>query len=357
MKPDIIFTVDYFRPETLEINGLYHVCWIQDPLPHLLDAEKIAKLTSYDLSMSLMLNWNNLEDLYKGENFMLGLVPANEDIYKLYEISPEEYKKYECAVCLVCHDSDYMGNLDRCFSNSDEKLAEASKKIALRYYSHVLKDKPLFSEEAFYHFCFPLAKQILKNLDELQVQKFSKYWAEQMLWLRAPMYRNALVTWLLEAGVTNIKLWGDGWLNTEFKQYAMGPAENGEKLAKILQCSKINLGNNSFFTSPGRVFETMLSGGFYLSNYIPEADDPYPISKVFIEDEELVFFRNKDDLIKKVKFYLENGEKRQRMTEIGRQACLEKMTYKALMRNMTEKLSEMAAKNLAAAGAKRKEPR
>ncbi|MDR1616233.1 MAG: glycosyltransferase [Syntrophomonadaceae bacterium] len=355
VKPDIIFTTDYFRPEVLEFNGLYHVCWIQDPLPSMADKEKIAKLTTYDLSMSLMLNWNNLVNLYacEGKNFMAGLVPGNDDIYKPYTISPEEHEKYDCDVCLVCHDSDYMEILDKVFANPDENLNRTLKKIALNYHNDALKEKLIFNEEDFYHFCLPLAEQLLKSQDKEQIKQFSRYWSEQMFWVKAAIYRNILVEWLLEAGITNIKLWGNDWPNTGFRKYAMGSAENGEALAKITQCSKINLGNNAFFTSPGRVFETMLSGGFYLSNYIPEADDAYPISKILKEDEELVFFRNKTELIKKVKFYLENEEERQRMAEIGRKVCLEKMTYKALMRNMTEKLAEMAEKNLSPSGRKR----
>ncbi len=149
-----------------------------------------------------------------------------------------------------------------------------------------------------------------------------------------------LVDWILDAGFTNLKLWGNGWKDSpKYKQYAMGPAENGETLSKIYQASRIVVGNNVMTTAAARAWETMLSGGFYLSNYIPEEDDVTDIRKIIEVGKDVIMFYNKEDLIQKLHYYLDYEDERQAMIELGRKAALENMTFDILMKRS---LSEVA---------------
>ena len=103
------------------------------------------------------------------------------------------------------------------------------------------------------------------------------------------LFRTTVVDWLIEAGYTNLKLWGNGWLkDPKYSKYAMGPAENGETLSKIYQASKINIGNNIMTTSAARAWECMLSGGFYMSNFIPPDADVTDIRKILKLDRKSV---------------------------------------------------------------------
>ena len=69
---------------------------------------------------------------------------------------------------------------------------------------------------------------------------------DMYLYFNQRVYRQALVDWIIEAGFTNLKLWGQGWQeSTKYKKYAMGVAPNGETLSKIYQASKIVVGNNT----------------------------------------------------------------------------------------------------------------
>jgi spore maturation protein CgeB len=127
------------------------------------------------------------------------------------------------------------------------------------------------------------------------------------------VFRQVLVDWVLDAGVTNVKLWGSGWQTEEkYKKYAMGPAKNGETLSKIYQASKIVLGNNVLTTAAARAWEAMQSGAFYMSNYIPEESDCVDIRKIIDVDKDVIMFYDRDDLIRKLHYYLEHEDERKK---------------------------------------------
>ena len=120
----------------------------------------------------------------------------------------------------------------------------------------------------------------------------------------------------------------------------MGSAENGETLSKIYQASKIVVGNNIVTTAAARAWETMLSGGFYISNYIPEEEDAVDIRKIIEVGKDVVMFYNREDLIEKLHYYLEHDEERKKMAERGRKAALDKMTYDVLMKRVLEEVAK-----------------
>lgn len=180
------------------------------------------------------------------------------------------------------------------------------------------------------HYNVTLVPSLLEDLAKDMYMKFN-----------LAVFRQALVDWILDAGFTNIKLWGNGWTKEEkYKKYAMGPAENGETLSKIYQASKIVVGNNIIITAASRAWETMLSGGFYMSNYIPEEVDWSDIRKIIEVGKDVIMFYNRDDLIEKLHYYLNHEEERQIMIKNGRKAALEKMTYDALIEKMLKELAE-----------------
>ncbi len=156
------------------------------------------------------------------------------------------------------------------------------------------------------------------------------------------VYRQVLVDWLLDAGFKKIKLWGKDWQKySRYADYAMGVAENGETLSKIYQSSKIVVGNNVHTTAAARAWEAMLSGAFYMSNYIPPEEDAVDIRKIIKANEELVMFYDKEDFLQKTEYYLTHEKERQKMIEIGRRAALERMTYDSLMNRVMEEIPKV----------------
>lgn len=341
-QPDMVFSIDHFRytkPESFPENVVY-ITWVQDPMPHIMSKETPSKLTDRDFVMNHYISWKKFREVGYSEKCLIEApVPANSYIYKPYQLSEGERKQYSCDICFVCHASDVDGHIEDLLQRVPEQLWETVCAAYKGYQSYVSETgKFLYKQELF-------AEYIQETFDSYQIAVTSEqlnFFAEDMYeWFNQKVFRQTLVDWILDAGFTDIKLWGNGWKSADkYKGYAMGPAENGETLSKIYQASKVVIGNNIHTTGAARVWETMLSGGFYLSNYIPEEDDAVNIRKIIEVDKDVVMFYDRDDLIKKLHYYLEHEEERQEMIKRGREAALAKMTYDSLMKRVLKEVAE-----------------
>lgn len=92
----------------------------------------------------------------------------------------------------------------------------------------------------------------------------------------------------------------------------------------VFNASKVNLNISLRSIKSGvplRVMDIMAAGGFVLSNYQPE------IAELFKEDEEIVMFRDLDEAISKIKYYLGNEEERDKIALRGTLAVKERFGY------------------------------
>jgi spore maturation protein CgeB len=144
------------------------------------------------------------------------------------------------------------------------------------------------------------------------------------------MFRGRIMEWIIDSGLTsNIKLWGKGWSNNEkFKKFHMGIARHGEELSSIYRSSKISISDNPWALHE-RNFEVFASGGFSLIRHVkwPEIENPNKITNYFRENEEVVLFYSKDDLLNKIQYYLDNPEERGRIAENGRQVVINNFSH------------------------------
>jgi len=132
-------------------------------------------------------------------------------------------------------------------------------------------------------------------------------------------------------GLREFKLgvFGDGWdvwhrlRLKKVPDYYKGPAV-GEKVLKLYKSSKIVLNIHSQEAKDGvntRTFDIPACGAFELTDYRPEMD------KLFKPQEEIVYYKDIDELKRLVKFYLENPEKRRKIIEKGRARVFKSHTW------------------------------
>ena len=339
-EPDVVFMLDHFRYEhdSYAPKELVWVTWIQDPMPHIMSAETVKKIKGNDILLSHFISYENFKQLYPGR-LVDAAIPANEEVYKPYDLTEEEKELYGCDICFVCHASDVEDWVDSLFENynMDAQARKVVGKAIQKYQKAAYEGKFIYEEEEFYKFLVEaFAEQGFTANEDVTYEIAAK----MNMWLSQRVFRQCLVDWIIDAGFTNIKLWGNGWQSEpKYAKYAMGPAENGETLSKIYQASKVVLGNNIKTTAAARAWESMLSGAFYLSNVIPEGADWCDIHKIMPEGT-VEYFHNKEELIEKLHFYLEHDDERKRMAEIGRQEALKRMTFTALMENVLDILPE-----------------
>ena len=64
-----------------------------------------------------------------------------------------------------------------------------------------------------------------------------------------------------------------------------------------------------------------MSGGFYLTEYQAELEEFFQI------DSEIACYRDKEELLEKIRFYLNRPDLRERIRFAGRQRCLNDHTW------------------------------
>lgn len=123
-----------------------------------------------------------------------------------------------------------------------------------------------------------------------------------------------------------VRVWGNGW--DAFKQHVPGLTverralvnTGGELLYTNEICAtRINLcflrkANRDLQTD--RSIEIPACGGFMLAEYTGEH------ARLFEADKEAVFYRTREEMLEKIRYYLDHEEQRAAIAEAGRQRCL-----------------------------------
>ena len=135
--------------------------------------------------------------------------------------------------------------------------------------------------------------------------------------------RKQVISRLKKAGI-DVKVWGYGWPTGKVSQ---------SEMIKIFNQSKINL-NLSNASRPGveqikgRDFEVPGCGGFLITGY---AED---IEEYFDVDKEIVCYRDVDDLIHKIRYYLKHDDEREAIANAGYAKVLREHTYEKRFLNI-----------------------
>lgn len=118
---------------------------------------------------------------------------------------------------------------------------------------------------------------------------------------------------------------------TELPASMLGSTLSDLEMIQMYSRSKINLG----FSSCGnthetgqrilqvrlRDFEVPMSGGFYMVEYMEELEEFFDVGK------EIVCYTNKEDLARKIKYYLQHDEERERIRQAGHSRCRRDHTW------------------------------
>ena len=135
--------------------------------------------------------------------------------------------------------------------------------------------------------------------------------------------RAETILFLAESQI-DVRVWGSGWKGWVGKHPNL-KVENkpifNENYVKAICSTKINLGflrklNRDLHTS--RTIEIPACGGFLLAERTVEHQN------LFEENREAVFFdiNDAEELLRKIRFYLQNEDQRQKIANAGRERCL-----------------------------------
>ncbi len=114
----------------------------------------------------------------------------------------------------------------------------------------------------------------------------------------------------------------------EFPNFYWG-TRNGQKpelnmfedAAKRFNQSKIVLNVSIGDDLNMRLFETLSTGSFLLTNYLPTLD------KLFKDGKHLVTYKTLDEMVEKIKYYLEHDKEREKIAKTGYEEFIKKHKY------------------------------
>jgi len=164
-----------------------------------------------------------------------------------------------------------------------------------------------------------------------------------------PFYKKRceLVT-LLRKNAVDIKWWGPR-LSRQFKNipYFLGGVHRAwagkeaymKDFADVIRNVKIFIGQDADIPLSGislsnRVFAVTGCGGFYLARKTPG------ICAIFEIGEEVDVFESDEEMLEKVKFYLQNDNKREQIALAGQKKVLTHYTYKQQMKKIFDWIAE-----------------
>ena len=158
-----------------------------------------------------------------------------------------------------------------------------------------------------------LNKAYYKNLHFYETNPNLKYDVIFIGSFEEPRYNS--IKFLSENGIT-VNVFGNGWdhLNSTQNLIIHKKPLEGAKYRQAISSSKVNLhflrkANEDFQTD--RTMEIPACMGFLLAERTKEH------TKLFIENEEAVFFNSDTELLQKVKYFLKNEDKRKKVAKSG----------------------------------------
>ncbi len=113
----------------------------------------------------------------------------------------------------------------------------------------------------------------------------------------------------------------------------------GQEYAKVARLSKIFLAFDSMphirKSMSARMYTAVGCGAFYMCQYVEGIEE-------FLEPgKEIVTFRDEDEMVDMIRYYLRNDSLRERIAASGRQRVLKEHTYEARIKRMLEILKDV----------------
>lgn len=153
-----------------------------------------------------------------------------------------------------------------------------------------------------------------------------------------PTSRVDAIRHLIKNGI-NVNIWGYGWEKyPEFKKIYGGPVDN-EKMVEIINQTKIYLGfcKNRLGEAhnTGKFFESSACGTFCLVDEFPEYLEYFKLN------EEIIPFKDDDELLQKARYYLKNDEERERIAKNANKKTIDNHSYHIIYKKIFQKILMM----------------
>ena len=328
-KPDMIFMVSHARPSmNFMPDELPFVCYMQDRCGALEQEPRLDVCTErHDLFVCMLTGFRDFlqsKGIDPDQAFVYP-VPADSEVF--YPLATEKDNKY-ADISYVKHGSaeghvlhkKYMADLE--MSDLDADLKQVIVDFYNYLYDRFVNDMSICWSEADMR---AVAEKTFIGMNEnfkswLFIDIFRYY-----VNVYSAIWRYQFIEELAKEGF-DLALYGNGWENnSRLQKFAKGPIARDDNLNNVYNHSKINLSINHAVSMHQRLAECGLAGGFIMVAD-PGEQDWESARKYYVEDKEAVFFRTKEELVDKVRYYLEHEDERLEIADNMRRRALEERT-------------------------------
>ncbi len=152
--------------------------------------------------------------------------------------------------------------------------------------------------------------------------EYDKEASYDILFVGRPGYERISAKWAIESGF-DVALFGEGWETQAPKEMVKGTYIDNSELHKYYASAKIVLNDTradmkkAGFIS-NRVFDVTASGGFLISDYMPEIEQFY--------GDSIPMFKSKEELKQLIDYYLAHPEERAKKAKKAQQITLSLFT-------------------------------
>lgn len=341
-QPDLMFCIDHLRYESPYIpKSIPYITWVQDIMPlifELSDPTMIGPNDHIYTTPTKALRDRLIESpVFKHCN--IGLLPIAFNS-KLYYRLDTDYKYDVSHVSHLKMPEEYY----IVYSNlPDSKLSD--NQLMFRHFIHYTdgfsiqelsnmwnsfyKDKTFW--EQFKKDFFMIHNNAEPKIDEETPIVF----VEDLL---LKIMKSRILKILLDNNI-NLHLFGNGWeMHPWFKKHANRPIQNGDELNQLQNASKINLNLNIGMLFHPKFSEVTGAGNFCLN--LDFGKEEYPSMMTYFPDSSSVVWFNEDDLVEKLRYFLENNEEREQMASLLQDEVMTKFSSKVLAERLLREISE-----------------
>ena len=162
--------------------------------------------------------------------------------------------------------------------------------------------------------------------------EYDKDKAYDILFVGRPGYERISAKWAMESGF-EVALFGKGWEDKAPKEFYKGDYIDNNELHKYYASAKIVLNDTredmkkAGFIS-NRVFDVTASGGFLISDYMPEIEAFY--------GDSIPLFKNREELAALLKYYLVHPEERALKAKRAQKITLSRFTNRHAAKSLLQ---------------------
>jgi spore maturation protein CgeB len=332
-KPDIIFTTNSVGliPDAFQEFKIPYVSWWT------IEPSVLIPPPS-NLYYNFIIDRERVRELRQSGYKHVWYLPhaSNPKVFKKMNLSREDHEKYRCDISFAGSCRFSKGYLEA--ENFFIKIH--SREVVEELIRRQMEEPTKTIIEIYLKFITEKWKKPMdvKTLEQYFSKHHSVQFSKAKIELRCleteamRRYRGGLIKSIADFGIV---LYGDSeWKRFENSKVKYGGfLDNRTELPKLYNATKINLGIQIATLKSSvtkRVFDIPSCGAFLLDSFREE------LGKLFKIGEEVEAYRDKDELHRKIQYYLKNQDQIRKIGEMGRRRVLKEHTFIHRMRRVIE---------------------